>query len=270
MVRLLKHCHFSILYNEIAFLKQKLPFLYKHFDQLIFFDLNICTYEFSDDGSHEYIKNYPDPENKITLIEKKNLDDVDVFKGYSFIQKRKMFAVGSSYVRDDIDYFWCTDMDEFFSADLIPKVEKSIGEGQSAFVNHLIFYKNARWVLVDCDGNPVTLAWPRITRHKKGTIYGHCGLQDAFVPQIIKDEFLFHFAHVGSQRVYDKSEMYSNLYWFYKVWSKFDENQAGEPGVVVHYPNAHPAFISGLRLNTDKIPSYINVEEMLKDLKVTK
>ena len=61
----MKHCHFAILYNELPFLKQKLPFLYEHFSQLIFYDLSAFDnkFQFSQDGSHQYIKNYPDPEN---------------------------------------------------------------------------------------------------------------------------------------------------------------------------------------------------------------
>ena len=58
----MKHCHFSILYNELPFLKQKLPFLYDNFDQVIFYDLNVCTHQphFSTDGCHEFIKDFPD------------------------------------------------------------------------------------------------------------------------------------------------------------------------------------------------------------------
>ena len=79
----MKKCHFSILYNELPFLKQKMEFLYSNFDQLIFYDLNVAakTPHFSTDGSHEYIKEYPDPENKITLIEKKDLSDVNNYQG---------------------------------------------------------------------------------------------------------------------------------------------------------------------------------------------
>ena len=53
----MKHCHFTILYNEIDFLRLKMPFLYEHFDQLIFYDLLVFGNErkFSDDGSHEFI-----------------------------------------------------------------------------------------------------------------------------------------------------------------------------------------------------------------------
>ena len=104
-----KHCHFAILYNELPFLKQKLPFLYTHFDQLIFFDLNVGVFNphFSTDGSHEFIRDYPDPQKKITLIEKTDLSDVARFCGAGSVEKQKMFAVGSSYVQDDVDVFWC-------------------------------------------------------------------------------------------------------------------------------------------------------------------
>ena len=60
----MKHCHFSILCDELPFLKQKLPFLYEYFDQLIFYDLNVRTLDFSTDGSHEFIKAFPDPQKK--------------------------------------------------------------------------------------------------------------------------------------------------------------------------------------------------------------
>jgi len=144
----MKHCHFSILWNEIAFLKQKLPFLYKHFDQLIFYDLNIRSSTFSNDGGHEYIKNFPDPEKKITLIEKTNLKDVNRYHGSGCIEKQQMFAVGSQYVKSDMDVFWCTDMDEFFKKSLIAKVENLFNTTGyiDILVPQLIFFKNENYV----------------------------------------------------------------------------------------------------------------------------
>lgn len=266
----MKHCHFSILYNEIAFLKQKLPFLYENFDQLIFFDLNIKNCTFSNDGSHEYIKNFKDPDKKITLIEKKDLSDVKEYKGHSFIQKRKMFAVGSSLVKDDMDYFWCTDMDEFFNLSLIKKVEEEIDHDESALIPHLIFFKNEKWVLSNegKDGEKIMLQWPRIARHKKGTIYGHCGLQDRFRPKSIKNEVLFHFSHVGPEKVRHKSNLYNNNGWYNNVWQKFDVNAKLKLGELFGFPKMHPAFKVGVKLNEIQLPNYINVEQMMKDLKV--
>ena len=46
----MKHCHISILCNELPFLKEKLPYLYEHFEQLIFVDYNIITKGNSTDG----------------------------------------------------------------------------------------------------------------------------------------------------------------------------------------------------------------------------
>ena len=208
----MKHCHFSILYNELPFLKQKLPFLYKHFDQIIFYDLNATTLEFSDDGSHEYIKNFADPENKITLIEKRNLEDVTEYNGLSMINKQKMFAVASPLVNDDIDVFWCTDMDEFFSPTLITAVEshyKNHVTG-SIHLDQIIYFKNQNFVFCTSDGTE-TLPWglSRITQHKKGNVYGHCNIQSKFPPAIrLKDHLLHHFSFVGTNRVKFKFNLY--------------------------------------------------------------
>ena len=61
----MKHCHISILCNELPFLQQKLPFLYQHFDQLIFVDYDMTKKCNSQDGSIEYIEGYEDTEKKI-------------------------------------------------------------------------------------------------------------------------------------------------------------------------------------------------------------
>lgn len=171
----MKHCHFSILYNEYEFLTQKLPFLYDNFDQIIFYDLNVVNfpYKFSDDGSHEYIKDYPDPENKIILIEKTDLTDIKNYHGASLIGKRKMFAVGSKYINDDIDVYWCTDMDEFFNKSLIEKVEKIISttEYQVIFAPHVIFWKNSNFIFTKKNNDYKIPFFPRIARHKKKYTY---------------------------------------------------------------------------------------------------
>lgn len=118
----MKHCHFSIVYNELPFLQQKMPFLYEHFDQLIFYDLHVVGNDvhYSTDGSHDFIAWYPDPERKITLIEKRDLSDVTEYKGHSYVGKQKMFAVGSQYVKSDMDVFWWHGP-EHLPADDVPK-----------------------------------------------------------------------------------------------------------------------------------------------------
>ena len=64
----MKHCIINLPYNDLIFLKHKLPFYYKYFSQIIFVDYDIVYGGNSNDGSIEYIKNYNDPENKIILL----------------------------------------------------------------------------------------------------------------------------------------------------------------------------------------------------------
>ena len=65
-----------------------MDFLYENFDQLIFFDLCIhCNpMQHSSDGSWEFLQQYPDPEEKITLIDKLDISDVVADNGASLVE----------------------------------------------------------------------------------------------------------------------------------------------------------------------------------------
>ncbi len=270
----MKHCHFSILYNELPFLKQKMPFLYEHFDQLIFFDLSIEHLVPSNDGSHEYLKSYPDPSDKITVIEKTDLSDVVNYKGHSFVEKRKMFAVGSTFVKDDMDVFWCTDMDEFFTVELIHKVEKLFisSNYDSILVPHIVFFRNEKFVFAEDteNGDMWMLPWARIARHRPGQIYGHCNLNEEYVPVgEITDELIFHFSYVGIQKVAGKVTAYGYPDWVDSIWKQFSESNLKfeGPHQLHGYPLMHPAASRGIKRNIRSFPRYINLKEMIGDIK---
>lgn len=280
----MKKCHFSILYNELPFLKQKMNFLYENFEQLIFYDLNVCTLKphYSIDGSHEFIKNYSDPENKITLIEKTDLSDVTNFRGDSSLEKRKMFAVGSSYVWDDIDSFWCFDLDEFFNESLIHKVDyifENFDDVNSIDVDHYVFLKNTDTIFVDNQSDTWKF-YSRIARHKPGNVYGHCTLSEDY-PKTYKilDEYCYHFAWVGDSRVKSKINHYTQpptghannipLYgkWIEEVWDKFGEIESNlSADNVFGYPNMHPGIDKGLKKYVGEYPDYLNLTQLLEDL----
>lgn len=281
----IKHCHFSILYNELPFLKQKLPFLYENFDQLIFFDLNVGGKEFqySTDGSHEYIKNYPDLFDKITLIEEKDLSKITRYTGVGSIEKQKMFALGSAFVKNDIDIFWCTDMDEFFNGSLIKKVESIFKKDEKINcidLNHYVFWKSFSYIL-SSKGSPFMRLPTRICRHKAGNLYGHCDINAKYPKRYdIQDEVYYHFAWIGDTRIKNKfkfysggqkfSQQYSN--YLEKVWNKFQDLEL-EEGELYGYPCMHPNY-SGQKMgikkfDTTKLPSYINQKQLLKNLNNT-
>jgi hypothetical protein len=266
----MKHCSFSILYNELPFLKRKLPFLYAHFDQIIFYDLNVKTFTYSNDGSHEFIKDFPDPDRKITLIERRNLSDVKTYYGVSFIPKRKMFAIGSRYVRDNIDVFWCTDMDEFFAESLIRKVDHAITntKANAFLLQHLVYFANENWIFTEQNGTPFNLPWARIARHQKGNVYGHCSLSKQFKPvHTIDDEYLHHFAYIGNERVKFKCNIYDKAEFLTKIWNRFDCKMAYPEGKVYGYPDMHPGVKAGIMKSPYKIPKYIDVKQMVKEIR---
>jgi len=232
----MKHCHFTILYNEIDFLRLKMPFLYEHFDQLIFYDLHVFGNErkFSNDGSHEFIKNYPDPDNKIMLIEETDLSGVTPLGAGNEI-KCKMFSYGSKFVRDDMDVFWCTDMDEFFKEDLITEVEsifkRSVNSIGTKFYN---FYKTPEFLLTydkSLTINPSENYSVRIVRHKPGNKYGHCDIGKNYKPiNLTTKNALYHLSWVGEKRVREKFSYYKDnpvtgfvSTKYIKEWEEFSE-----------------------------------------------
>jgi len=263
----MKHCHFMILSNEILFLKQKIPFLYENFDQLIFYDLNI--YEtppcFSTDGSHEYIKEFPDPENKITLIEKTDIAALPIAPGVSNVNKRRMFIHGSTYVKDDIDVFWCTDADEFFNTSLIGKTEgifKAHADIDSIELNQYYFWKSPKFIAC-FDGHPTRKGPIRITRHRKGNIYGHCSLAFQYPSCFeIEDEMLYHFSCIGDNRMKIKSPQYPFKGNYWETWDNFDESKVGNGLYGYPYMHPNPTIHAGIARYDGDYPDYIDLDKI--------
>jgi len=212
-----------------------MPFLYEHFDQLIFYDLLVFGNErkFSNDGSHEFIKNYPDPENKITLIEETDLSGITPLGAGNEI-KCKMFSYGSKFVRDDMDVFWCTDMDEFFKEELISEVEsvfkRSVNSIGTKFYN---FYKTTEFLLTNNKElcvNPTPNSSVRIIRHQKGNKYGHCDGAKYRPINLTTKNALYHLSWIGEKRVREKFSYYKDnpvtgfvSVKYIKEWEEFSE-----------------------------------------------
>jgi len=260
----MKNCHFSILYNEYNFLTQKLPLLYKLFDQIIFYDLNVVDgkHRFSNDGSHEYIKHFPDPENKIILIEETNLDNIKNYNGVSVLGKQKMFAKASEYINDNIDIFWCTDMDEFFDEDYFNRINKEMLNDNIKLIRtpHKIFWKNSNYIFVEKDGNQnINFPLARIVKHKPGFVYGHCNLKTMYDEKYhvyLEDIQIYHFSYVGEERVKFKLKYLPSYSNYMKMWDTMEiiDNK------IYGFPNMHPnpSVNYGVKIFDGNLPSFIN------------
>jgi hypothetical protein len=271
-----------ILSNEMAFLKQKMPFLYENYSQLIFYDLDVNTSQHSTDGSWEYINDYPDPEKKIVAIDKLNpLQDVKVPQESKGVPaKQGMFAHGSTLVRDDIDVFWCNDADEFCNKSLITKVENLLETSpdvHSIAIDHYTFWKDPRFIF--CTPEKSTMPYfPRICRHLRGRSYGHCSLLEQF-PTLgkIPSEKFYHFSYTGRERMIQKLNFYikhaspaqkqrlETHYYKYieKVYDAFNPSNVDDK-YIYGYPNMHPNpdLEYGIMKFTKEFPDYIDLTKI--------
>ena len=261
----MKKCHISIMCNEIYFLKEKLQFLYDNFDQLIFVDYNIFDNCNSTDGSIEYINNFNDINNKIKLITDFDPDKIIKYHGESFVKKQKMFAEASKHINNNIDIIWATDLDEFFDIDLIERVDKEFindNKLQSIDIPHKIFVYNQYNYYNKND----FYICPRITRHQKGFIYGHCNFQKYGKTIKLDDCFFYHFAFIGYNRCKFKYNLYNNRsfnkeYWL-DVYLKSLSNNVKYVSLI--HNNVHLNLYSKPYMGS--FPDYINIERMVTGL----
>jgi hypothetical protein len=275
-MRKLKHCHFQICFNELPFLIEKVPFLYRHFDQLIFYDLCVTCrpYRNSDDGSLEFLRNYPDPDGKILVLADPDIDGVRTDIGASVVGKRQMFVIGSRFVRDDIDVFWCSDADEFFTAEAFGEVNSYFSSNDSCMsfdFPHYVFFKDLDHIF--CGPTPtddgMRLEWGRIARHRKGNIYGHCTLASQYKPTFFDPRLrYFHFAYVGESRVrYKLTYLPGRSDYIEQCWnadlSGVTANEVFGLDLGMH-PN--PSIRKGVRKLGTSLPEYINKQRLLRAL----
>lgn len=273
----MKHCHISILCNEITFLKQKLEFLYNNFEQIIFVDYDIMRNCNSSDGSIEFIENFEDKKEKITLIKfnENDLRSITNYNGVSMVEKRIMFAKGSQYIKDDIDLVWATDMDEFFDNSLISIAENEFKTDEKLItlnIPHFIFIYNQFNILKgDALHNSSYICPARITKHFKNKIYGHCNFESYGKTIKCDKDFIYHFGWNGLKRnlfklnIYNRSNnlekrKHNNIFLniYYQALIK------NEKYINISHPNP------GLKMNSIKfereVPDYIDIDKMMSEL----
>jgi hypothetical protein len=225
----------------------------------VFVDYNIKDGTNSNDGSIEYLESLNS--KKITLIKDFDPSTVTEYNGESFVEKRKMFAVASKYILDNIDVVWATDADEFFNEDLIDTVEKMYGSDSelvSVDVPHKVFVYNQHNILSDN-----FYICPRITKHVKGDIYGHCNFQTRGKTVSVSDNHLFHYAFVDYGRCYLKLvKLYKTKeadQWLQK-FRKYARNN--NKFVTLTHPDK-TRNLTAKPYTLDDHPNYINMERMI-------
>lgn len=236
-----KRCWFTIVYNELPFLKHKLPFMYANFDQIIFYDLNTETLANSNDGTIEYIKSFNDYDKKITLItDYYEMPASLASDGACCNIKHSMFLKGSEYINNNIDYFYCFDADEFISVELIKKSECILKSTDAGCIKnkHIIFYRDFETFY--CNANKsieIEINLARIAKHSPGRYYGHCGIHLDFINGNC-DVPVYHYAFIFKERNLNKWTKWG----FDNEIKQFKERIIDKYNKLYYYPNAHPVI----------------------------
>jgi hypothetical protein len=277
----MKHCYFALVYNELPYLTEKMEFLYRNFDQLIFYDLGVLTlpYENSNDWSLETLQDYPDPGEKITVLSSPDLTHIPVIPGKELAAKRQMSVACSKLVRDDIDVVWTMDIDEFFDGPLMLEVENLLTENpdvQVVDIPQIIFWKNTNLILrtKDSETCPNEL---RVARHVPGRIYLHCNMEQIGTIGKVTENCMYHFSWIDEERYRFKTGLHNqgnpdikkHHEWYLKeVWKKVNTLQI-KGDQIYGIPDMHPnPFLQGFGIQRFqwKLPGYINKERMMKQI----
>lgn len=203
-----------IVLNGDFVLKQCLEQLYPHMDQILiaegpvkfFQDKGLTT---STDQTNEILENFPDPDNKITIVHGQ------------FSEKDEQCNAYMKHLRDDIDYLINVDSDEVYkSEDLIklkgflePKTYTSIGVRSISFYggfqkyiggfelqtdNFLRIFRvtpGCKWLT----HRPPTIQYPTSVQKRhlnSDTFYDLTGIQ------------MYHYSYVFPDQVYNKIQYY--------------------------------------------------------------
>jgi hypothetical protein len=187
-----------------------------------------------------------------------------------------MAAYANQFIKDDIEVFWCTDMDEFFNKELIVEVEEILINKPNINcigTDHYLFWNDFNTILSE-SLEKYLYHWElsRIARHKKGNKYSHCDLQIRYQPEFRAKNKIYHFSNVGKGKTFNKIFGYYNSTSenYKSIWEKYS-NIKLEKNKLYGYPNMHPN--STLKMGIMLYPwdlkeklNYINFEDLKNDI----
>lgn len=273
----MKHCIINLIYNEITFMKFKLPFYYKYFSQIIFVDYDILYHGTSDDGTLEFIKEFPDPENKIILLTDFNkIKDTISYTNDEIIgilEEELMMKYALKYVDINTNILWTIDLDEFFNHVLFDKVEKEYENDENLFSIDLYwktFIYNQYNILEEPDR--ITGFYPlRIIKYNKNITEKYSTKYNLFNRGIGKtkllDEYLYHFSYVGYKRCFNKLNMYNKCStskhmqddWLNQYMNHLKNNDK-------YVSLVHPGSRKSVSKYDGPFPDGVNIDNMITEL----
>jgi len=233
-----------IVVDGMPFIKHQLKLIYPHAHQIIICEggdntwNKINGYRRSQDGTIECIKNFPDPNNKIKLMQK------------DWNNKNEMCHLYSKHATGDI--VWHIDIDEFVDPAHIPFIKKQFNNRTTQILSipNYIFWGDTDTIVEARSSKGWERNWfkfERIFRRVPGKYIHHIperGYYDPKTksvlpaptagPEIFKNNnvFTYHFSYVHKNSVSSKIKYYNHRIpgcitqnWFENVFCKFKQNK---------------------------------------------
>lgn len=216
----MKISYVMIVLNGMPFIEFSLKAIYDSAYEIIIVEgaVKDCMFAANSDGSSidgtvEFINSFPDPDNKIKIIQGK------------WPEKREMQNKALEHVSGD--YVWLVDADEVYHKQDIQKIIQMLEQDDSVMQMNLSFYpfwkgfdyyvfcppvawsRNCGRVFKYAPGatfvnhRPITMRWP--------------GNQHAITPYLMPDVHFFHYSYVLDSQVQQKIRLYKTYRWD-RVW----------------------------------------------------
>ena len=195
----------------------------------------------SQDNTINIIKQFPDPNNKVVLIQN------DSF----YKNETQQSNLTLKAMPGDTDYIWVLDADELYTGAGIKHVIKRLRNKNFTYVefNMYNFFKNIHTIAYDSGkGWGYNTPIPRIFKYYKGSLF-QSGRGEKIPPTILDNKgrnvkkirplfagdnktFMYHYSYVLDKQVREKIYYYSKLFkrrdlllWYKNVWKRWDDNR---------------------------------------------
>lgn len=225
-----------IVFNGDFVLKQLIESIYPYAHKIIFVDGVVAYwakkgFSGSVDDTISIINNFPDPENKIILLQNNIANE-----------KTELCRLFMPHIPADTDYLWCIDSDEIFKDSDIKNLIKYLIAEQPTSVGFQsnTFFGGFEHIL---GGFERSHSFKRVLKYEKGCVYvDHrpptLSVQDN-KPVSGKRLYdatgieMYHYSYVSPYQVYDKIEYYEAAViskgmcihnYFVDVWLNWVEN----------------------------------------------
>jgi hypothetical protein len=274
-----------IVIDGMPFIKHQLKTIYPHAHQIIICEggdnkwNEINKYRTSKDGTIEFIKNYPDPQNKIKLIQKQ------------WSNKNEMCFEYSKYATGDI--IWHIDIDEFVDPQHIPTIKKLLEKYSIISIPNLVFWGDTETIIEAKQGNKWNRYWfnfERIFKRHPKYYINHIpdrGYYDPktkrVLPGIIapqkelfeKGIYTYHFSYILPESVKNKLKYYNHRTpgcilnnWYENIFQKFAQNKQKwtkeDFNIQPINPAKYSSFPERIRPLNIKLPQFL--QELKKEL----